>query len=542
MDEAVELEEAISRILSSRNPKKLVVAGPGTGKTSLFKRILKEAHGGSGRFLVLTFINGLQQDLHADLGEWAEVFTLHSFCMSILRRHAELRGGLSAKFRCCPGLASLIKEDWECIRRSEPPKFVEQIRNRIAPNELGFYLERGTYYEAVDFDDSVFRVHERLMQGPPDPLRYDLVLIDEFQDFNRLEADFIRLLGETIPVVVAGDDDQALYSQLRGASWDSIRSLHRSGEFEPFELPYCMRCPRVVVEAVADVLLQASSMGKLRGRIEKAYRYYPPKKAAESARYPKIVLAETSAQSKTSNYMGRYIAQGIGKIGPVEIQEAEEGGYPSALVIASNPYRAQIAEALLEAGFRLEERREPPERLGREEGLAILKENPSSNLGWRILLHADLPDSWETWIAQTAGGARRLVDLIPEDYRGRVQAEADRFVPSPPETKEGDGGEEGDGLPRVKVCTFEGAKGLSAQHVFIAGLSDGVLPRDPEKIQDLEICKLIVGLTRTRNQCTLLHTWRFAGQPKTPSAFLSWIHPSRIRSVKVNKSYWKGKA
>ena len=37
---------------------------------------------------------------------------------------------------------------------------------------------------------------------------YDLVLIDEYQDFNRMEAAFIDLLAEKRPIVVAGDDDK----------------------------------------------------------------------------------------------------------------------------------------------------------------------------------------------------------------------------------------------------------------------------------------------------------------------------------------------
>ena len=76
---------------------------------------------------------------------------------------------------------------------------------------------------------------------------YELVLIDEFQDFNRLEASVIDIFSEKNSIVVAGDDDQALYSQLRSASWDHIRERYESGHYEVFELPFCMRCPEVIV-------------------------------------------------------------------------------------------------------------------------------------------------------------------------------------------------------------------------------------------------------------------------------------------------------
>ena len=59
-------------------------------------------------------------------------------------------------------------------------------------------------------------------------------------------------------------------------------------------------------------------------------------------------------------------------------------------------------------------------------------------------------------------------------------------------------------IPAVRVTSFEGAKGLSAQHVYIAGLHNGELPHDPASIKDLEICKFVVALSRTRKKCTLI--------------------------------------
>ena len=113
-----------------------------------------------------------------------------------------------------------------------------------------FYLDRANYYDAVDFDDSVYRTYRQLVKNPGLVPPYELVLIDEFQDFNRMEAGIIDLLADRNAITIAGDDDQALYSQLRSASWDYIRSQYHSGEYEIFDLPFCMRCTEVVVEAV----------------------------------------------------------------------------------------------------------------------------------------------------------------------------------------------------------------------------------------------------------------------------------------------------
>jgi superfamily I DNA/RNA helicase len=131
---------------------------------------------------------------------------------------------------------------------------------------------------------------------------YTLVLIDEFQDFNKMEASVIDLLAERNSIVIAGDDDQALYSQLRNASWDHIRAHHVNGHYEIFELPFCMRCPEFIVGAVNDVILKARDAQKLNGRIEKPYRYYEPVKAEDSRRYPHIELIETTVQRANANY------------------------------------------------------------------------------------------------------------------------------------------------------------------------------------------------------------------------------------------------
>jgi len=539
MAEEAELKAAIGRVLNSPSRKKLVVAGPGTGKTTLFRQMLEAASGKPDRRLVLTFINNLKDDLEEELSGLARVFTLHSYCLGLLYRNATLRAHLSSNFRCCPGLATLIKQDWECIEECDAPQFVGEMRNLDEENHIAFYLARGDYYDAVDFDDSVYRVYECLASGSAAPEDYDLVLVDEYQDFNRLEARFIDLLGQGSPIVVAGDDDQALYSQLRDASWEYIRSLHQSGEYEVFELPFCMRCPKVVVDAVSDVIARARQLRKLEGRIPKPYRHFPPVKGPDSAMYPKIALVETTVQRQAANYMGRYIAQAIARIPQDEIEAAAKDGYPAVLVIVAQPYRNQIISHLEEIGFAVDARRELLDKLDRERGLSILKEHPESNLGWRIVLSADAPPFLVDAIQKTADGRQRLVDTLPEDFRQRVLADVAAYEPPADAPQDTERPEQAVGVPPVKVTSFEGAKGLSAQHVFIAGLHDKELPRNPGAIQDLEICKFIVGLTRTRKLCSLIYTRHFANKWMSPSTFISWINGFRLERIKVDAEYWK---
>ncbi|MGD0654830.1 MAG: UvrD-helicase domain-containing protein [Thermoguttaceae bacterium] len=535
--EEAELNAAVEAILNSDSPKKLVVAGPGTGKTTLFKKMLEVAPGEPSQRIVLTFINNLKDDLKKDLGDLAKVFTLHSYCLRLLYREAKLRGSLSPDFRCCPGLASLIAEDWEFIEGSEAPQFVGEMRSLAEKNHIPFYLARGDYYDAVDFDDNVYRVLCGLKAGRVAVDSYELVLVDEYQDFNALEAGIIDLLGGHNRILIAGDDDQALYSPLRDASWDHIRLLRTVGEYKFFELPFCMRCPKVVVDAVRDVITKAHKLGKLKGRIEKPYKYFYPAKGADSKKYPKIARVETTVQSKKVNYMGRYIARAIAEIPQDEVKAAMSGGYPIALVIVAKPYRDQIITYLKSDGFAIETRGESSPKLSRETGLSILKRDRNSNIGWRIILGIDEPPFRREAIKQTADRTKALASLIPVEYRKSVIAEVNVFKPA--ESTRDDKEKKPVELRCVQVTSFEGAKGLSAQHVFIAGLHDGELPRDPASVKDIEICKFVVGLTRTRKKCTLVYTRHFADGWKSPSAFISWIAPDRLDFVKVDKAYWK---
>ncbi|MHB8271001.1 UvrD-helicase domain-containing protein [Bradyrhizobium sp.] len=534
-DVAKELKDAVDKVLASSSKKKLVVAGPGAGKTTLFRQMLDASGGSVDDHLVITFINNLKSSLEKDLGDVAGVFTLHGYCQHLLYKDQKLRGGLTKNFKCYPGLVSLIKADWEWLKNSSAPQFVKLMRDlSCSAEQEEFYLQRANYYDAVDFDDSVYRTHQQLSIDATLVPDYKLVLIDEFQDFNKMEAGIIDCLANKNSIVVAGDDDQALYSQLRGASWDHIRARYVGGQYEIFELPFCMRCPEVVVGAVNDVLAKARKDKKLQGRIEKPFRYFEPVKGADSRRFPSINLVETTVQRTNANYFGRYIEQCIRAIPADEIELAVKKNEPAALIIGSNPYRRQVEEHLVEVGLVNTGKKE--ELTETEQAFEILLEKAQSNLGWRILLALDNQAMARKIVSEAAEKGLRLSEVIPADYREAKLAEATRWSAGQEASAEQDPSPETS--PMVKITSFEGSKGMSAQYVFVIGLQSGDMPRNASDVQDIEICRFLVGLTRTKRKCEIVITARFGNAFKRPSEFLSWIDAARFLRKKVDKNYW----
>ena len=180
----------IEKILNSDAQKKLIVAGPGTGKSFLFQQICKrKLEEGESKILALSFINELVDDLSQDLYQLAEVKTLHSFALS------KIPGDKNMFFR----LGNVIEGDY-AVASGKDIDFNRIFCNLINDEEnLKFYSKRRKYYNFFSPDCSVYTLIKIFEQNENRIPKYSLILIDEFQDFNRLESRFIALLSKKSP-------------------------------------------------------------------------------------------------------------------------------------------------------------------------------------------------------------------------------------------------------------------------------------------------------------------------------------------------------
>ncbi|HID29780.1 MAG TPA: hypothetical protein EYP19_07210, partial [Desulfobacterales bacterium] len=276
---AEDRDQHVRLVLESTSTKKLVVAGPGTGKTFLFGQVLRECGGGG---LVLTFINNLVVDLERQLDALAEIHTLHAFSKWLLHRIPT--AGLERSFIYYPRLLAIIAEDLSTLDgRQVSESILKGCYERLDSGDglIEAALEIGTYYNAVTHWDCVYRVCQHLARHPEDVPRYRILIVDEFQDFNRLEVELIHILADNNPVLIAGDDDQALYES-KNASPDFIRDLAKDRQYDRFELPYCSRCTEVLVKAVHRVIEEARRRSLLGKRVEKPFKCYLPDKWKDS--------------------------------------------------------------------------------------------------------------------------------------------------------------------------------------------------------------------------------------------------------------------
>lgn len=554
--------DAVNAIINSPAVKRLVVAGPGAGKTYTFRRAFAKV-GDSG--LALTFIRALEDDLRRSLPAAVQVNTLHAYAKHLFH---QLHGSEPFMY---PPLPRLVARDLQLAGRAVAEADLDEAFHELDDSNglITDAVARGDYYGAVSYDDIVFRALRGLQAHPEHIEIFPLIVVDEYQDFNRLETEFIALLATVNHVLVAGDDDQALYV-LKHASPDFLRAMANGGTFQRFELPFCSRCTAVIVGAVNDIVAAALKRGLLQDRIAKPFECYLPEKLADSKAFPRLIVARCSVDMTNARYMGRYVLEQIEQIGKDDIEESRKAAYPTVLVIAPRPFLEAACEVIRQtyphAELRMSSQPEPDSL----EGYRRLLLDARSRLGWRILIHAfPFADSDSVLEGVIASGTE-LADAIPAAYRDKHLAVAKLLKKvierAALDSKEADRLEQAAGLtldqirakvapedhaepgppplpgpadePWIVCTTLVGAKGLSAPHVFIVGLMNGHFPKDPHNVTNDEVCRLIVALSRTRKQCHLVFCQRYAGVAKQPSEFFQWID-QEFELRDIDKAYWK---
>lgn len=217
------------------------------------------------QILAITFTNKaaneLKERLVNMLGEigndvWASTF--HSTCAKILRQHAE-KLGYSNHFTVydTDDVKRLIKECQQTLNIDDKilshksiisaishakdnmishKEYSHQAGNDYRLTQIAkvynMYQMRLIEADAMDFDDLLFNT-VTLFRKCPDVLEYyqdkfHYVMVDEYQDTNKVQYEFIKLICQKRKnLCVVGDDDQSIY-KFRGATIENILNFEKT--------------------------------------------------------------------------------------------------------------------------------------------------------------------------------------------------------------------------------------------------------------------------------------------------------------------------
>ncbi len=106
------------------------------------------------------------------------------------------------------------------------------------------------FHKCMHIDELIPLTLKYLKSNPgcPELQQYDYVLVDEYQDLNRAEQDLIDLLARGGALAVVGDQDQAIYEGFRYANPEGISLFHEIHDgTRDIPLDVSRRCPPTIV-------------------------------------------------------------------------------------------------------------------------------------------------------------------------------------------------------------------------------------------------------------------------------------------------------
>ncbi|KAB2924420.1 MAG: AAA family ATPase [Dechloromonas sp.] len=243
----------------------LILAGAGSGKTRVLTTriawLMSTNQVGPHGILAVTFTNKAAKEMIARLsavvpintrGMW--IGTFHGLCNRLLRAHYR-EAGLPQTFQILDSADQLamvkrLLKNLNVDDEKYPPRELCHFIN--AHKEQGVRAAQAEAYDnytqkrvelyaeyenqcnregVVDFAELLLRCFELLQRNEPLRRHYQerfrAILVDEFQDTNKLQYAWLQLLaGGGAKVFAVGDDDQSIYA-FRGAEVGNMRDFER---------------------------------------------------------------------------------------------------------------------------------------------------------------------------------------------------------------------------------------------------------------------------------------------------------------------------
>ncbi len=293
-------EEQLDAVLNS-DGRTIIIAGPGSGKTRVitYKIAYLLYKGYSPKdILLVTFtraaskqmINRVKGVTNADLSQLT-AGTFHHVCNLILRRYSKLidydNNFTILDSEDSKDLMRIIRNEYTSeigVQKGNFPKenvilkvisyasnTLKSIRESIL--EIASYLieferdietiwmryaEMKKQINAMDYDDLIintlmlFKLNKEVLQKISSKFKY--ILVDEFQDTNKIQLEFVEALAsQNGNLIVVGDDSQSIYS-FRGARFENIKDFIELPKTKLFKIQTNYRSTPEIVNFVNEMI------------------------------------------------------------------------------------------------------------------------------------------------------------------------------------------------------------------------------------------------------------------------------------------------
>ncbi len=584
------------KAVSSQAPAVAVIAGPGTGKTKTLvakiQALLQEKKAASSQITAITFTNKAAREMRTRLEDSLgkaklrnlTVCTFHAICLKLLEQaRGEPVRLLDESEAQLMAREVLGRFSLSCTARS----FLQEVsrrKNGLAPQNPQWEAAAGAFEQekaaagVLDFDDllcEALRLFNSPEAAPLPCFRY--LLVDEFQDVNRIQYQLIRAFSRGGKgLFVIGDPDQSIYG-FRG-SWSGCFDafLQDYPDCEVIHLKENYRSTPQILGCALPVIEENPGGPRLLSAVRPDHK--------------KVRLVHTDSEFSEALFIAKEINRLVGGIDMLDAQSvtADRGaprGFSDIAVLVRTHRQIQLLEKCLGIeGI-------PYLVAGREDFLSDVQvrgvlalfqfllnaqDNFSLQLGLAGCFHLNQrqaqaaaglmlsphPQSREILgeLREFSAVCEELKELLPRQKPVKLlQTAMERCSLSMTPALEHllntavcftsmqellnclSLGQESD-IPRsdsrhyqadaVTLTTLHGAKGLQYPVVFLCGVSQGVLPLSrPGLLSDVseERRLFYVGMTRAMEELILI-------SPGTPSPFLEPIPAVLLQVLRAQEN------
>ena len=495
------LDEYQQNAVQNENNQLLIIAGPGSGKTTVLTRriayLINEKNIKSENCLAITFTRRAAQEMRERLNklltsgaEKLNIHTFHSLCFSILKENYET-AGLAKDF-------TVMSEQEKALCKDE----------KLLENALSFD-------DLITLTVKLLEENEDLLKNYRERFKY--ISVDEYQDIDESQYKLIRLLvPQNGNIFVIGDPNQAIYG-FRGGNAEF---------FNNFKIDY----PGTQTISLKNNYRSTNSIVDASNQMINCFNIV----SVFDRPHEKITIHKAPTDKAEAEFIASTIENLIGGHSFFSIDSQRSTGDDTdysfsdfAILYRTSSQLPPIIEALKRTGM-------PFVKLSND---LLCEQKPVMEL-----LNS-LNDESPVY-EQIENGNFEIDDYIIQYLLNIAENSKDKneFIHQVSLLTEADALDKR--ADRITLMTLHASKGLEFKCVFIAGLEDGILPlyraKEEKEIEE-ERRLLYVGMTRAKERLFLSHAEKrfWLGTPKNlpVSPFLTKIQDDLLNLSKFNKEY-----